>query len=119
MAEITNKAVEVTRRYTVEGMDPVPDSARCPLDPEEVTVSFRTRYGTVPHAAYIAIKGRRLRGKKTIGTYNQGGYSIRPDGTVEPHYKTGEPPAWVQEIVNRSIAEHAAGFGLVPYPVDA
>jgi hypothetical protein len=115
MSGFIRRGVQVDRFYEVSGVDSVPDSARCPLDPEWVTVSFRCPRGEgVPTASYITIKGRRLRGKKTIGTYNQGGYSIRPDGTVEPDYKTGEPPAWVQAIVNQAINEHAEGVGLAP-----
>lgn len=115
MSGFIRRGVQVDRFYEVSGMDPVPDAARCPLDPERVTVSFRCPRGEdVPSARYVSIRGRRLRGKKTVGTYNTGGYSIRPDGTVEPHYKTGEPPVWVQAIVNQAIAEHAEGVGLVP-----
>lgn len=115
MSGFIRRGVQVERFYEVSGVEPVPDAARCPLDPEGVTVTFRCQHGEeVPRARYVSIRGRRLRGAKTAGTYNTGGYSILPDGTVEPHYKTGEPPVWVQEIVNQAIDEHAEGVGLAP-----
>lgn len=114
MKEIVSVGVAVDRFYAVIDVEPVPDSARCPLDPSEVTVRFRAYANSPLRATYVTVKGRRLRGAKTKGTFNQGGYSVLPDGTVEPDYKTGAAPAWVQEIVTQSIAEHAAGVGLVP-----
>jgi hypothetical protein len=116
MPEIVNAShINVDRFYLVSGMEPVPDSARCPLDPTDAWVSFRSYTADQPlRACSVSIKGRRLRGAKTIGTFNQGWYSIRPDGSVEPDDKTGDAPTWVQELVDRAISEHTAGVGLIP-----
>ncbi len=109
MKEVASCGVAVDRFYAVAGMDPVPDSSRCPIEPAEVTVRFRAGSSALC-ATYVTIKGRRLRGAKTKGTFNMGGYGVLPDGTVEPDHRTGAAPEWVQEIVDRAIAEHNAGL---------
>ncbi len=115
MSAVAYAGITVHRYYTVSGMEPVPDSARCPLDPTDAHVLFQSdRLVDPPRAVGVRIGGRRLRGAKTKGTYNQGYYSVLADGTVLPDDKTGPAPAWVQEVVDRAIAEHAAGFGLTP-----
>lgn len=101
----TLKQVEINLVYTVSDVEPVRDSAGCPINPDEVTVSFRSRSGQL-RPTFIEIMGRRLRGAKTAGTYNRGGFSIQDDGTVEPDYRRGVPPAWVQAAVDQAIARH-------------
>lgn len=109
MGHVSFNSISITRFYTVSGMEPVPDSARCPLDPTEAEVLFQSdRLVDLPRAVVVRIGGKRLRGEKTKGTYSRGYYSVLPDGTVVPDDKTGPAPAWVQEIVTRAIAEHTA-----------
>lgn len=110
MVQITPGRIEVTRSYTVSDVEPVRDSARCPIDPDEVIVRFANYDGTL-RATSVVIKGRRTRGAKTFGRYKQGGYSIHPDGTVEADYRGDEPPRWVQDVVDRAVAEQLSGVG--------
>lgn len=107
MTEITRSRVDVERVYKVSGAEPVRDSARCPIDPSGATVSFVIRNGKT-RAQSIVITGKRLRGAKTVGTYSRGYYGIRPDGSVESHYRTGDPPQWVTDVVRQAITDHNA-----------
>jgi hypothetical protein len=117
MTTITSTHVEVTRIFRVSGAEPVTDSAGCPLDPEEVSVVFREIHGVL-RAAWVGVKGRRMRGEKTKGTYNRGGFGIYDSGNIEPHYRRGLPPMWVQQVVNRAIQEQADGRGFKPAPIN-
>lgn len=109
-ALITPTHVEVSRWYRVSGVEPTPDSAGCPLDPEDAVVTFGDLHGGL-RARHVSVRGRRMRGVKTAGTYNQAGYGVDANGNVEPHYRRGMPPAWVQQVVDQAIEHQAAGRG--------
>lgn len=111
-ALITPTAVEVGRRFRVSGVEPVPDTAGCPLDPEDAVVTFREINGVL-RATYVAVRGKRMRGAKTAGTYNRAGYGVDANGNIEPHYRRGMPPPWVQQVVDQAIEHQAAGRGLI------
>lgn len=119
MAHIGFNGISVHRFYTVSDAEPVPDSARCPLDPTEAVVIFQSHTLAGPlRVIGIRVIGKRLRGEKTKGTRNEGYYSVVRD-VVKPDDRTGSPPAWVQQVVDRAVAEHAAGIGLAPVAVTA
>lgn len=117
MATITPGRIEIDRSYAITDAAPVLDSARCPIDPDKAIVRFSVAGGGALRATYVVVKGKRLRGARTLGRYKQGGWSIRTDGTVEPDYRGGTPAAWVQDVVDRAITEQHAGFGLTTVSV--
>ncbi len=119
MGHITAGSIDVDRRYTVSDMEPVRDSAGCPLDPTAAVVRFRARRGRELAVVGVEVEGNRMRGLKTKGTHNRGYYTVQVDGTVEPHYRYGDAPDWVQDVVNRALADHAVGVGLAPAAVTA
>lgn len=98
--------IEVRRTYDVSGLDQVRDCVGCTLDPHEATVGFSTRHHELRPIG-VRVKGRRTSGLKTTGHYNDAHFNVRPDGTVEPHYRWGPPPAWVTKVVRLAIEQQS------------
>jgi hypothetical protein len=105
---ITPGLVRITRNYTIDGeVEPVRDASRCPLAPTSVEVNFDNRSGGVIHVSYVRVEGRRLRGERTRGQFNQAGFPVKADGTVLANSRGDFPPAWLQEVVSLALAEQA------------
>ncbi len=117
MTQFDPMGISVVRYYRFTGVEEIRDNSGVRIAPEEAGVHFRSYKDELVVPSYVTIRGRRLGGKKTQGTYSEGGYSVLPDGTVQPHYKYGEALAWVSELVQHAIAEHAGGAGLAPPPI--
>lgn len=97
--EIKHQLTEITRAYEITGAEHMRNASGSWFEPERTTVTL-VAVGGEMRPVHIEIRGPRIAGKQA-GRYTDVGYAVSLD-RVEPHYRNGEAPEWVRELVRQA-----------------